>query len=112
MLNNRTVFQVHLCIAESGVCGPPPAAAVSLSMASRASGGTAKTRLAKRCGIRPHCLVLHMQECELGPEPGDGFTTRPNICVQSDLTAMTRDLATQGEVHINTLLMSYPGTLS
>jgi hypothetical protein len=30
-------------------------------------------------------------------EPEDGFTTRPDICVQSDLTAMTRDLATTRE---------------
>jgi hypothetical protein len=26
-----------------------------------------------------------------------GFTTRPNICVQSDPIAMTHDLATKGE---------------
>ena len=38
-----------------------------------------------------------VRECPSGPEPRNGFTTRPNICVQSDLTAMTRELATEGE---------------
>ena len=38
-----------------------------------------------------------VREYPSGPEPKDGFTTRPNICVQSDLIAMTRDLASKGE---------------
>ncbi len=38
-----------------------------------------------------------VRESPSGPEPHDGFTTRPNICVQSDRIAMTCDLASEGE---------------
>jgi hypothetical protein len=38
-----------------------------------------------------------VRECPSGPEPEQGFTMRPNICVQSDPIAMTHDLAPEGE---------------
>ncbi|MDE3042778.1 MAG: hypothetical protein KGJ82_19715, partial [Nitrospirota bacterium] len=46
-----------------------------------------------------------VRECPSGPEPEQGFTARPNRCVQSDPIAMTRDLATEGGVHISILLV-------
>jgi transposase len=39
--------------------------------------GTAKTRLAKRRGIRPHLFYLHLKECE------SGLTIAMRICIKS-----------------------------
>ena len=38
-----------------------------------------------------------VREYPSGPEPRDGFTTRPYICTQSDHTAMIHDRAPEGE---------------
>lgn len=46
-----------------------------------------------------------MRDCPAGPEPEEGFTTRPNICVQSDQITMTHDLAPEGESIIGSLLV-------
>lgn len=42
--------------------------------------------------MRTRCANVHQ-----GSNPKNGFMTRPKICVQSDLMAMTCDLASEGQ---------------